>query len=255
MTRRQARTGLAVTGTVAGDEAVCGMTDANTGRQDPAGGRDGGGASRATVLLGGGLVAVLLAAVGATGGWLLAGKDEAPDEPLAVASLTGTPTARTVTPRPSTGRTTPSAPRTSASATKGAGLTVPPVVGTDFEEARDMLRKQRLGWRLVFGGGTGRTVQSASPSVGTEVTRGTTVQLQVAGPPPPAEVPDVVGDDCARAADELVEEGLYPSYRSGRSGKVSRQEPTEDGSARWNDQVSIWCGANPGDQPSVKPTS
>ncbi|MBM0235698.1 PASTA domain-containing protein [Micromonospora sp. STR1_7] len=229
------------------------MTDANTGRQDSADGRGEGGASRATVLLGGGLVAVLLAAVGATGGWLLAGGDNPPDEPLAVASATGAPTTRSTEPRPSTGRTTPSAPRTSASATKGAGLTVPPVVGADFEEARDMLRKQRLGWRLVFGGGTGRTVESASPTVGTEVTRGTTVQLQVAGPPPPAEVPDVVGDDCAKAADELVEEGLYPSYRSGRSGKVSRQEPAEDGPARWNDQVSIWCGTDPAGQPSTRP--
>ncbi|MET8229283.1 PASTA domain-containing protein [Micromonospora sp. NPDC005298] len=231
------------------------MTDTNTGRQDPADGRAGGGGSRATVLLGGGLVAVLLAAVGATGGWLLAGDDDAPDEPLAVASVTASPTIRTATPRPSTARTTPSAPRTSASTTKGSGLTVPPVVGADFEEARDMLRKQRLGWRLVFGGGSGRTVASASPPVGTEVTRGTTVQLQVAGPPPPAEVPDVVGDDCARAADELVEEGLYPSYRSGRTGKVVRQEPTEDGPARWNDQVGIWCGTGAADQPSVRPTS
>ncbi|MDG4761080.1 PASTA domain-containing protein [Micromonospora sp. WMMD710] len=230
------------------------MTDVNTGRQESAGDRDGGGPSRATVLLGGGLVAVLLAAVGATGGWLLAGDDDDPEQPLAVATASATPTTQTTAPRPSTGRTTPSAPRTTATTTKASGLTVPPVLGADFEEARDMLRKQRLGWRLVFGGGTGRTVESASPAVGTEVVRGTTVQLQIAGPPPPAEVPDVVGDDCAKAADELVEEGLYPSYRSGRSGKVTRQEPAEDGPARWNDQVSIWCGADPNGQPTAKPT-
>ncbi|MFF0368641.1 PASTA domain-containing protein [Micromonospora sp. NPDC005087] len=230
------------------------MTDANPGRQDSVAGRDGGGAGRASVLLGGGLVAVLLAAVGATGGWLLAGGDDAPPaDPLAVATTTGAPTGRATAPRPSTGRTTPSAPRTSASATRGTGLTVPPVVGSDFMEARDVLRKQRLGWRLVFGNGTGRTVESTSPAVGTEVTRGTTVQLRVAGPPPPAEVPDVVGDGCAKAADELVDEGLYPRYRSGRSGKVSRQEPAEDGPARWNDEVSIWCGETPPSLPGTQP--
>ncbi|MFI5928843.1 PASTA domain-containing protein [Micromonospora sp. NPDC051543] len=232
------------------------MTDANTGRQESSGGRDGGDGRRAGVLLGGGLVAVLLAVVGATGGWLLAGEDdESPATPQAVATTAGTPTGEATSSRPTTGRTTPSAPRTTASATKGTGLTVPPVVGTDFLQAREMLRKQRLGWRLVFGGGTGRTVASASPAVGTPVTRGTTVQLQIAGPPPAAEVPDVVGDDCAKAADELVEEGLYPSYRSGRSGKVSRQEPAEDAPARWNDEVSIWCGAAaPPSQPTANPT-
>ncbi|WP_433536358.1 PASTA domain-containing protein [Micromonospora sp. CA-249363] len=232
------------------------MTDANTGRQDSSGGQDGGGGSRAGVVLGGGLVAVLLAVVGATGGWLLAGDDdETPVNPQAVATTAGTPTDEATSSRPTTGRTTPSAPRTTASATKGTGLTVPPVVGSDFVQARDMLRKERLGWRLVFGAGIGRTVESASPAVGTPVTRGTTVQLQIAGPPPAAEVPDVVGDDCAKAAEELVDEGLYPSYRSGRSGKVTRQEPAEDGPARWNDEVGIWCGAAaPPTQPTAKPT-
>ncbi|MFF5177009.1 PASTA domain-containing protein [Micromonospora sp. NPDC000316] len=230
------------------------MTDANTGRQDSAGIRGGGGAGRASVLLGGGLVAVLLAVVGATGGWLLAGEDDGTTaDAQGVASATATPTGRATPSRPATSRTTPSAPRTSAAPTKGTGLTVPQVVGIDFEKARDTLRKQRLGWRLVFGNGSGRTVESTSPAVGTEVSRGTTVQLKVAGPPPPAEVPDVVGDDCADAADDLVEAGLYPRYRSGRDGEVSRQEPAEDGPARWNDEVSIWCGSDPPNQPTTKP--
>ncbi|MET7950054.1 PASTA domain-containing protein [Micromonospora sp. NPDC005324] len=225
------------------------MTDTKTGQQNSA----GGGAGRASVVLGGGLAAVLLAAVGATGGWLLAGEDYTPaGDPLAVATTAGPSTTRATAPRPSSGRPTPSAVQTSATPTRGAGLTVPPVIGTDFEQARDTLRKQRLGWRLVFGGGTGRTVESTTPDVGTEVARGTTVQLQVAGPAPAAEVPDVVGRSCADAADELVDEGLYPRYVSGRVGKVSRQEPAEDGPARWNDQVSIWCGSD--GQPTAKPT-
>ncbi|MEW2429877.1 PASTA domain-containing protein [Micromonospora sp. NPDC047644] len=225
------------------------MTDTNTGQRNAA----GGGAGRASVVLGGGLAAVLLAAVGATGGWLLAGEEEpSAGEPLAVATTAGASTTRPTAPRPSSGRPTPSAVQTSATPTKAAGLTVPPVIGTDFEQARETLRKQRLGWRLVFGGGVGRTVESTTPDVGTEVARGTTVQLQVAGPAPAAEVPDVVGESCADAADELVDEGLYPRYLSGRTGKVSRQEPAEDGPALWNDQVSIWCGSD--GQPTPKPT-
>ncbi|MFD6567558.1 PASTA domain-containing protein [Micromonospora profundi] len=229
------------------------MTDADTGRQDSTGSQGGGGGGRASVLLAGGLVAVLLAAVGATGGWLLAGEGDASQaDRQAAASAPPTPTDRATPSRPTAGRTTPAAPRTSAT-TKGTGLTVPPVIGTDFEQARETLRKQRLGWRLVFGTGSGRTVESTSPAVGSQVTRGTTVQLQVAGPAPAAEVPDVVGDECAEAADDIVDAGLYPRYRSGRSGEVSRQDPAEDGPARWNDEVSIWCGAAP-DQPTTKPT-
>lgn len=249
------RADWAAGGTVAGDEAVGVVTDTNTGRQDAAGGRDGGGAGRASVVLGGGLAAVLLVAIGATGGWLLAGEDDAPTgDPLAVATTAGTPTSRSTAPRPSTGRTTPSAVRTSTSPTKGAGLTVPPVIGTDFVQARDLLRRQKLGWRLVFGGGVGRTVENTVPDVGAEVTRGTTVQLQVAGPAPAAEVPDVVGKSCADAVDELIDEGLYPRYVTGRTGKVSRQEPAEDGPARWNDEVGIWCGSGSVDQPTARPT-
>ncbi len=207
------------------------------------------------MLLGGGLAAVLLAAIGATGGWLLAGDDGPGTDPLAVATATGASTGQVTAPRPSTAGTTPSAPRTAATATKGTGLTVPPVIGTDFLQARDLLRKQKLGWRLVFGTGTGRTVESTSPTVGTEVARGASVQLHVAGPAPAAEVPDVVGDDCSDAAADLIDEGLYPRYRSGRSGEVSRQEPAENGPARWNDEVSIWCGsAAPPSLPNQTPT-
>ncbi|MEH1164825.1 PASTA domain-containing protein [Micromonospora sp. CPCC 205539] len=231
------------------------MTDTNTGGQGSAGDRADGGTSRASVVLGGGLVAVLLVAIGATGGWLLAGGNETdPGDPLAAVTATGTPSGDAAATRPSTPRTTASAPRPSGTPTKGTGLRVPPVVGSDFEQARDALRELRLGWRLVFGTGVGRTVENTSPPVGAEVARGTTVQLQVAGPPPPATVPDVVGDDCAEAADDLVDEGLYPRYRSGKSGKVNRQEPPKDGAARWNDEVSIWCGAAPPSQPGTNPT-
>ncbi|MEU8286182.1 PASTA domain-containing protein [Micromonospora sp. NPDC048905] len=227
------------------------MTDTSTNPQDAA----GGGASRASMWLGGGLAVVLLAAIGATGGWLLAGDGEkSPGDPLTAATTTNPPSSRATSARPSTGRATPSAVRTSATPTKGTGLTVPPVIGVEFVQARDMLREHRLGWRLVFGGGAGSTVESAVPAVGTEVARGTTVQLQVTGPAPAAEVPDVVGKDCAKAVDELIDEGLYPRYISGRNGKVARQEPVEDGSARWNDEVSIWCGAGAPEQPSTKPT-
>lgn len=221
------------------------MTDGDAGARDDA------GTGRSTVLLRGGVAVVLLAAVGATGGWILAGEDGPPARPPAAASLpaTGTPDAASPTSR----RPSPSAPRTTAPS-RSAGLTVPAVIGEDFTDARDELREKRLGWRLVFGHGTGRAVERTSPEVGTEVQPGRTVTLFVSGPAPAATVPDVVGDKCAEAAAELVDEGFYPQYRTGRTGTVSRQDPTGDGAARWNDQVSIWCGDAPEDGGSATPT-
>ncbi|MEV5763301.1 PASTA domain-containing protein [Micromonospora sp. NPDC052213] len=225
------------------------MTDGYTG--EGAGARDDGGAGRTTTLLGGGLAVVLLAAVGATGGWLLAGENDGPTPPAAAADAAPTGTRSAAHPTP--GRSTSSPARTSAP-TRPAGLTVPEVVGEDFADARDELRERRLGWRLVFLGGAGRTVERASPAVGTQVRPGRTVTLYVSGPAPAATVPDVVGDDCDEAGDDLVDEGFYPQYGSGRTGTVTRQNPPGDSTGRWNDQVWIWCGAAPAGSGSATPT-
>lgn len=129
---------------------------------------------------------------------------------------------------------------------------MPPLIGTDFAEARDELRERRLGWRLVFGTGTGRTVARTSPAVGAEVRPGTTVHLYVTGPAPASTVPEVVGEECDDAADELVDDGFYPRYRSGRRGVVTRQEPAGGSTGNWNDPVAIWCGVT---TPSSLPSS
>ncbi|MFI6265789.1 PASTA domain-containing protein [Micromonospora sp. NPDC051006] len=226
------------------------MTDGNTGGQFSPGDGDGR-PGRMAVVLGGGLAAVLLAALGATGGWLLAGEDDVPpEEPAAATSPTAGSSSPTA-PRPTATRSTPSAPRTSAST--GSGLTVPPVIGTDFEDARDELHERRLSWRLVFGTGSGRTVERTEPAVGAAVKRGTTVTLYVSGPAPTSTVPDLVGDDCSEAAEELGEEGLFPRYPTGRSGTIQRQEPAADAVARWNDTVQVFCGAQPDGPPSGSP--
>ncbi|MFI0791969.1 PASTA domain-containing protein [Micromonospora rubida] len=230
------------------------MTDGNTARETHPGGPGGSGSGRMAKVLGGGLAVVLLAAVGATGGWLLADEDAPPSGRNADAGAT-VPATPSETPSPTVRTTAPSAPRTSASTPSG-GLTVPPVLGTDFEDARDELRDLHLGWRLVFGTGSGRDVRSADPPVGSAVRRGTTVALYVAGPAPEVSVPDLLDDDCSDAADDLVEEGLYPRYRTGRTGIVTAQDPEPDSTAYWNDPVTLTCGeeqAEPSGRPAPTP--
>ncbi|WP_406039377.1 PASTA domain-containing protein [Micromonospora sp. NBC_00898] len=224
------------------------MTDGYPERQTSPGQADPG-PDRARLLLGGGLAVALLAVIGASGGWILAGGDSgASDRP--VAAVTTVPAPTEATPPTDAPRTTPPVTRTTARATP-AGLTVPELVGVDFEDARRQLHERKLGWRLVFGAGAGRNVERTSPEPGTPVRRGVTVTLWVAGPAPALAVPDLVGDDCAAAADDLVEAGLYPRYRTGRRGSVTAQAPVAGTRARWNDPVTLVCG----DPPSSPPAS
>ncbi|GAA2702423.1 hypothetical protein GCM10010429_07400 [Micromonospora olivasterospora] len=225
------------------------MTDGITGGETYPGEPATDGPGRLTKALGAGLAVALLATIGATGGWLLAGDEGTPPAPPdAGAGARVTPSEAS----PPTVRTPAPTHRTSAPA-QASGLTVPPVVGTDFEDARDELRDRRLGWRLVFGTGTGRQVARSTPPPGAPVSRGTTVTLYVAGPAPTLTVPDLLGDDCDDAADELVDEGFYPRYRTGRKGTVTAQHPGPDTPASWNDEVALTCGDEPSD-PTGEPT-
>ncbi|NES15917.1 PASTA domain-containing protein [Micromonospora sp. PPF5-17] len=224
------------------------MTDDGHPERRP-GVRDDQGPDRRRLLLGGGLAAVLLAVIGASGGWMLAGQ---PDRPVSTA---GSPLASSgQTPSeapPTTPSQRPTATRTSATP---AGLTVPELVGTDFAEARRQLRDRKLGWRLIFGTGADRSVLRTSPEPGTPVRRGITVTLWVAGSAPAVAVPDLTGSDCGAAADDLVEAGLYPRYRAGRRGEVTAQDPVAGTPAYWNDRVTLSCGAVASTAPVVTPS-
>ncbi|MFC0029683.1 PASTA domain-containing protein [Micromonospora chaiyaphumensis] len=214
------------------------------------GGHDEPGPDRARLLLGGGLAVILLAVIGASGGWVLAGEPDRPTPPPAAGPTTPAVDATTPAAAPaSTADDRPTGTRT----TTPAGLTVPQLVGTDFEQARQELRDRRLGWRLVFGGGSGRTVERTSPAPGTPVKRGVTVTLWVAGPAPAVAVPDLVAQGCADVADDLVAAGLYPRYRTGRQGPVTAQDPVPGSTARWNDPVTLTCGDEPATTPTAGP--
>ena len=211
-------------------------------------GTDDPGSDRMRLVLGGGLAVVLLALVGAGGGWLLAGE---PDRAAAPAATTGTPSAPSSAPPTTAPRTSPAERPTWSRTTAPAGLTVPEVVGTDFVAARQQLRDRKLGWQLVFGTGTGRSVERTSPAPGTPVRRGVTVTLWVSGPAPAVPVPDVVGANCDDAADDLVDAGLYPRYRTGHRGPVTAQEPAGGAAAHWNDPVGLSCGGEAGGAPAT----
>ncbi len=207
--------------------------------------RDGQGPDRTRLLLGGGLAVVLLAVIGASGGWMLAGR---PDRPVSAASTPPMPSEGPPTAAP------PGPPPTGTRTATAAGLTVPELVGADFVDARRQLRERKLGWRLVFGTGPDRSVLRASPEPGTPVRRGVTVTLWVAGSAPAVSVPDLADLDCGDAADDLVEAGLYPRYHAGRRGAVTAQDPVAGTPVHWNDMVALTCGDAPSGAPVDSPS-
>ncbi|PGH41163.1 penicillin-binding protein [Micromonospora sp. WMMA1996] len=230
------------------NEAGDAMTDDRQPVRD-----DGTGPGRTRLFLGGALAVVLLAVIGASGGWVLAGE---PDRPAASSGVVPSGGVATSGPpaTPSAPSTRPADDRPSGPRSRTpSGLTVPDLVGADFARARQELRDRRLGWRLVFGAGSGRAVERTSPGPGEPVKRGVTVTVWVAGPAPAVTVPDVGALSCADAADDLVEAGLYPRYRSGRQGPVTGQEPAAGSAARWNDQIALTCGDAPTASPSPTP--
>ncbi|MFU8853195.1 PASTA domain-containing protein [Micromonospora sp. SL1-18] len=226
-------------------EAVAAMTDDGYRNRQPEV-RDDRGPDRTRLFVGGGLATVLLAVIGASGGWILAGEAKSTTPAAGVTSQpqpSGSPTG--------TPRQRPTGTRT----TTAAGLTVPELVGTDFEQARQELRDRKLGWHLVFGTGSGRSVQRTSPESGTPVRRGATVTLWVAGRAPAVSVPDLLAQKCGDAADDLVAAGLYPRYRTGRQGPVAAQDPVPGAMAKWNDQVVLTCGDQPPAAPEAAPST
>jgi hypothetical protein len=190
---------------------------------------------------------VVLALVGGTTGYLLAGGSTGPastggpsDGPLSPSATTGSPQAASESPSPAS--VTPSARPTSTAPADGFRL--PDVTGRDFEDVFRELRGRKLGVQVFFRStGDSRRVERTEPRAGEIVWPGITVKLFVAGRPPEASVPGVVGLLCNEAGRIVAEHGLTPRYETGRTGTVWRQDPEPPGALRWNDQVRLFCAA------------
>jgi hypothetical protein len=191
---------------------------------------------------------VICAVVGALGGYLLAGGGEEPADRQA-GSVPTTTSEATSPPRSTPGRT-PTRRTTTAPPPQIGEMRLPDLVGMDFEKAREELLRRGLGAQITFGkAGSDRSVASTNPPSGTSVRKGVTVRLTVVGGPPEVVVPALVGQSCAQAGRRLVEDGLYPTYPTGRTGQVRSQDPKGGATLRWNERVKLHCSD------SVDPTS
>lgn len=185
---------------------------------------------------------LLLALIGAAGGVMLA-DSQSVKPPLGASSPTSVAPSITE-PSASTSRSPTRRVTEPAVKPSGMGNALPDLVGQDFVQARDELRDRSLGVNLIFSDfGDSRQVVRTDPAPGTPVAPGRTVKVYVAGAPPVAMIPHLVGQSCSAAAARLGKEGLYPRYPTGKTGTVTEQDPLPDGEGRWNDKVAIYCGS------------
>jgi PASTA domain len=187
---------------------------------------------------------VVLAAAGATGGWLLASTDKSNQ---GSGGRTPAPPASHQSPSPSPSPT-PSTSPTPSPSTVQTEFPLPDVVGLDFMEARRRLRDLKLGVKVDFDGkGDRRLVDETMPPAGVTVHSGITVKLRVRGDEPTVQVPWLIGKGCADAGREAADLGLEPRYDPEKSGRVVKQDPEPYEKARWNDRIKLVCvgGATP----------
>jgi hypothetical protein len=193
--------------------------------------------SRPRLLAGVAGALVVLAAVGATGGWLLARSNgDASRSGRAGASPSYGPS---VSPSPSY---TDSSPSPTAVETFAEQFVLPDLTGRDVTDARRSLLDRRLGVVVIFGGrGDDRSVERTDPPPGTDVHIGMTVKLYVPGEPPVLTVPRLLGMTCPAAGRAAADRGFTPRYVPDRAGVVVRQEPEPSAEARWNDRITLHC--------------
>ena len=118
---------------------------------------------------------------------------------------------------------------------------VPFLTGLDFREARQRVRELNLDWQLSFGGlGNDPTVVATWPLPGATLEPGDRVRIFVVGTAPLAEIPDILGGDCAEAETKVIDAGLYPRYLTDvRDGEVVEVDDRPD--LRWNDELPLAC--------------
>ncbi|MBB5871052.1 hypothetical protein F4553_004431 [Allocatelliglobosispora scoriae] len=193
---------------------------------------------------------LVLSIAGATGGWLLAGSDD--PSPNASGTQGTSPSAQaSLSPSPSPSPSAAPSPTAAASPTPGssgggANFALP-APGTDpFQNYFQQLRALKLGVEVYFGeqGQEGQVVRSV-PEAGKDVHAGITVKIYVAGAAPTTTLPYVINRTCRDLTKNyLTAVGLRAVYIGLQAGVVVQQnpDPTQGGTARWNDKVEVRCG-------------
>jgi serine/threonine-protein kinase len=124
-----------------------------------------------------------------------------------------------------------------------APITVPDLTGANINDARAQL--QQLGLDAVEeykdSDQPADTVIGQSPKPGTGASKEDDVKLEVSKGPAQVTMPNVVGQDCTQAQQQLQQLGLQVQVGLLQQGQVRQQNPGENTVLPPNSQVQIQC--------------
>jgi serine/threonine-protein kinase len=124
-----------------------------------------------------------------------------------------------------------------------APITVPDLTGKNINDARAALQQAGLDAVEDYQDSDqpADTVIGQTPKPGTGLANGDDVKLQVSKGPAQVPMPNVVGQDCNQAQQQLQQLGLQVQLGLLQRGQVRQQNPGEGAQLAPGSQVQIQC--------------
>ena len=127
------------------------------------------------------------------------------------------------------------------------GLALPNLVGQDINAIQQWASANQLTLQptTVQSSQQQGTITAQSPAAGTPVKQGQTISVQVSAGPPGVGIPDVQGENCQQAQQDLSNAGF--TNVSVQQGFFHRNQATgtnPSGQAPTSTPITLMCGAN-----------
>jgi serine/threonine-protein kinase len=128
-----------------------------------------------------------------------------------------------------------------------AGLALPNLVGQDINAIQQWATANQLNLSqtTVQSNQQQGTIVSQSPAAGTPVQPGQAISVQVSAGPPAADIPDVQGEPCDQAQQDLSNHGF--TNVTVQQGWFHRNQATgtsPSGQAPTSAQITLMCGSD-----------
>ncbi|HEX9042723.1 MAG TPA: Stk1 family PASTA domain-containing Ser/Thr kinase [Trebonia sp.] len=128
-----------------------------------------------------------------------------------------------------------------------AGLALPNLVGQDINAIQQWASANRLNLQptTVQGGQQQGAIVAQTPPAGTPVRPGQTISVSVSAGPPAANIPDVQGEDCGQAQQDLANAGFTNIIvQQGFFHQNQATGTNPSGQAPPSTQITLMCGSD-----------
>jgi serine/threonine-protein kinase len=128
-----------------------------------------------------------------------------------------------------------------------AGLALPNLVGQDINAIQQWAGANQLNLQqtTVQSSQQQGTIVAQSPAVGTPVKQGQSISVSVSAGPPAANIPDVQGEDCGQAQQDLQNAGFTNvTVQQGWFHKNQATGTSPSGQAPTGTPITLMCGSD-----------